>query len=325
MRVVRCTEVGEITDLVVEEVEPPTLRSGSVRLKVEAAGLNYVDALFVQGRYQIKPIPPFTPGSEIAGRITEIADDVESFAVGDRVVASIGLGGFAEEVVISASQATLVPEGLSAPAAATLTQSFCTALYGLQRRASLAQGETVLVLGGGGGVGHAAIQVAVAMGAHVIATASTPAKATQAAAAGATVVLDPSPAHLKDAVRAVAPDGIDVVVDPVGDAATEPALRTLREGGRLLIIGFAGGEIPAIPTNLVLLRNRSLIGVDWGAWGMTHPDAQAALLVEVFAMINDGRLNPPEPTCYPLEQVIDALHDLLGRQVTGKAALVMRG
>ncbi len=325
MRAVRCIEVGSIGDLVLEEVPPPEIRPGSVRVTVEAAGLNYVDALFVQGRYQIKPTPPFVPGSELAGTVTEIADDVGGIAPGDRIVASVGLGAFAEQVVLPASAVTLIPTSLSSPAAATLTQSFCTALYALEQRARLRTGETVLVLGGGGGVGHAAIQVATSLGADVLATASTPEKASHARAAGASVVLDPEPSSLRKRLREAAPAGIDVVVDPVGDAATEPALRSLREGGRLLVIGFAGGEIPSIPTNLILLRNRSVVGVDWGAWGMGHPAEQAALLRTVLAMVTEGRLHPPEPTAYPIEQAAMALEDLLNRRVTGKAALVMEG
>ena len=317
--------MGSIEDLVLEELPPPSIRPGSVRVALEAAGLNYVDALFVEGRYQIKPTPPFVPGSELAGTIVEVADDVESIVVGDRIVASTGLGAFAEQVVLPAAAATLIPAAVSSAAAATLTQSFCTALYALDRRTRLSPGESVLVLGGGGGVGHAAIQVAVSLGADVIATASTPEKAAHARSAGASVVLDPDPSSLRELLRQAAPAGIDVVVDPVGDAATEPSLRSLREGGRLLVIGFAGGEIPAIATNLVLLRNRSLIGVDWGAWGMGHPAEQAALLEEVLTMVDEGRLTPPEPTTYRLDQAALALGDLLGRRVTGKAALVMEG
>ena len=317
--------MGSIEDLVLEELPPPSIRPGSVRVALEAAGLNYVDALFVEGRYQIKPTPPFVPGSELAGTIVEVADDVESIVVGDRIVASTGLGAFAEQVVLPAAAATLIPAAVSSAAAATLTQSFCTALYALDRRTRLSPGETVLVLGGGGGVGHAAIQVAVSLGADVIATATTSEKAAHARSAGASVVLDPDPSSLRERLRQAAPAGIDVVVDPVGDAATEPSLRSLREGGRLLVIGFAGGEIPAIATNLVLLRNRSLIGVDWGAWGMGHPAEQAALLEEVLTMVDEGRLTPPEPTTYRLDQAALALGDLLGRRVTGKAALVMEG
>ena len=323
MKAVRCTVVGSLGDLVVEEMVAPSMRPACVRVAVEAAGLNYVDALFVQGRYQLKPAPPFTPGSELAGTVIEVADDVESISVGERVIASVGLGGFAEQVVLPAEQVTRIPSGLSSTAAATLTQSFCTALFALEHRARVVRGETVLVIGGGGGVGHAAIQVAVALGADVIATASTPQKVAHAQAAGASTVIDPDPEHLKDAIRASAPKGVDIVVDPVGDVATEPALRALREGGRLLIIGFAGGQIPTLATNLILLRNRSVVGVDWGAWGMAHPREQASLLAEILAMVAEGQLRPPEPTLYTLDEASIALEDLLGRRVTGKAALVM--
>lgn len=323
MRAIRCTTVGRLEDLELQEVEPPPLFPGCVRIAVEASGLNYVDALFVEGGYQIRPEPPFTPGTEIAGRVIEVAGDVEAPAVGDRVLASPGLGGFAEQVVVPAAAAARIPGSMTAAAAATLTQSFSTALFALRDRARLRPDERVLVLGGGGGVGHASIQVARALGASVVATASTGHKADHARAAGAEVVLPADPATLREALKAAVPEGLDVVVDPVGDAWSEPSLRSLREGGRLLVVGFAGGEIPRIAANLVLLRNRSLLGVDWGAWSLRNPGAQGDLLAEVLAMAEAGAIAPPEPTTYPLEEAARALADLRGRRVVGKAALIL--
>lgn len=323
MRAVVCSKVGELSDLEVGEVDAPALRPGCVKVAVAFAGLNYVDALFVQGRYQIKPPPPFVPGSEVAGVVVEVAEDVATLAVGDRVVASVGLGGYAAEVVVAASGATVIPDGLSLAAAAGMTQSYSTALYALRDRAHVSAGEVVLVLGAGGGVGVASVQVALALGARVLAVASSDAKKQLALAAGAEVVLEADPATLKDAAREAAGGGVDVVVDPVGDAFTEPALRSLGYLGRLLVIGFAGGEIPSVPVNQVLLRNRSLIGIDWGAWGMQHPDAQAALLGDLMAMVAAGTIAPPEPKAYPLDAAREALGDLLGRRVAGKAVLAI--
>ena len=321
MLAIRCTTVGRLEDLELEQVAAPPLYPGCVRIAVEACGLNYVDALFVEGSYQIKPEPPFTPGSEVAGTIIEVASDVESHKLGDRVLASPGLGGFAEQVVIAARAVATIPDSMSAGAAATLTQSFSTALFALRDRARLQPGERVLVLGGGGGVGHAAIQVARALGAEVVATASTKEKAAHATAAGAGLILNADPAMLRQEIKSQIPEGFDIVVDPIGDAWSEPALRSLREFGRLLVIGFAGGEIPRIASNLVLLRNRAVIGVDWGSWSIQNPVSQVELLAEVLALAEAGTIAPPEPVLYPLADATTALIDLRSRRVVGKAAL----
>ena len=253
---------------------------------VEAAGVNYVDALFVQGRYQIKPPLPFVPGSEIAGTVAAVGEGVTELAVGDRVLAMCGLGGFAEQVAVAAASATAVPPGLDLARAAAFTQSYCTALFALRDRAHLAPGEVVLVLGAGGGVGTAAIDVAQALGAHAIGAASTPAKRAAAVRAGAATAIDVDPGGpdgpLKDRARTLASEvagtertGVDVVVDPVGGDLAEPALRALGDGGRYVVIGFASGHIPALPLNQVLLRNRSVVGVDWarGPWA-TSPSSR---------------------------------------------------
>lgn len=323
MRAVVCRTVGELEDLEVAEVDAPVMRPGCVRVDVAFAGLNYVDALFVQGRYQIKPPPPFIPGNEVAGVVGAVGEGVAELAVGDRVVASVGLGGFAQQVVVPAAGVTVLPDQLGLAAAAGVTQSYSTALYALRDRAGLAAGETVLVLGAGGGVGVASVQVARALGARVIGVASTEAKRELALGAGAELVLDADPASLKDAAREAAGGGVDVVVDPVGDAFTEPALRALGNRGRLLVIGFAGGRIPSLPANQVLLRNRSVLGVDWGAWGMANPEGQAAIMAELMAMVSRGAVSPPEPSTYPLDEAPRALADLLGRRVAGKAVLAV--
>ena len=272
MRAVVCRELGPPSSLVVAEVEPPALRPGGVIIDVEAAGVNYVDALFVQGRYQIKPALPFTPGSEIAGTVSAVGDGVTDVAVGDRVLASCGLGGFAEQVGVAADSVSPVPAVLDAARAAALGQSYCTALFSLRDRAHLQAGETVLVLGAGGGVGLATIDVARALGARTIGAASTDEKRAAARAAGADAVIDTTTESVKDRAREIARElagpgatGVDLVIDPVGGDLAEPALRALGEGGRFVVIGFASGTIPALPANQVLLRNRSVVGVDWGA------------------------------------------------------------
>ncbi len=322
MNAIVCHQPGELEDLVLEEVSDPTVRAGQVEIEVEAAGVNYVDALFVQGRYQIKPNPPFTPGSEVAGVVVAVGEGVTTVQLGDRVLASPGLGGFAERVVVSASSCMTLPETLTSVAAACFTQSYSTALYTYTERVHLQPGERVLVLGGGGGVGLAAIRVGVALGATVYATASTEQKRAAARQAGATAVFDGDPDSLKQAIREVIDGGIDVVIDPVGGPSTEASLRNLRDGGRLAVIGFASGPIPAIPSNLVLLRNRSLVGVDWGIWAMTNGARQQELLRRLLEMVADGQLLVDEPTTYRFSAAAQALSDLVNRNVVGKIALV---
>lgn len=321
MRAVVCREPGPLSDLVVAESEPPPCGPNQIRLRVEAAGVNFVDALFVQGRYQIRPPTPFVPGSEAAGVVTEVGATVEGWALGDRALCNVGLGGFADELVVRPDQAHHVPAGVSAATAAALGQSYCTAWFALHRRAAIRSGEHVLVLGAGGGVGLATIDVAVLAGATVTAVASSPAKRDAATRQGAHHVLDAAD-DLKGRVRELSGGGADIAVDPVGGELSEVALRSLGDGGRLLVIGFASGEIPRLPTNQVLLRNRAVIGVDWGVWAMHHPEPQRELLSEVMAEVDGGRLHPVEPTTYRLDDAAQALADLEGRRVVGKVVLV---
>lgn len=307
MRAAICEELGS---LAVKDTAPIEPGPGQVLVTVEAAGVNYVDALFVQGRYQIKPPLPFVPGSEVAGTLPD----------GTRVLAMCGLGGFASQVAVPAAAAVPLPGKLDAPRAATFTQSYCTALFALRDRAALAAGETVLVLGAGGGVGLAAVQVATALGARVLAVASSEEKRRAALAAGADSAVDA--ADVKAAARAWSDGGVDLVYDPVGGALADPALRALREGGRYAVIGFASGDIPSLPLNQVLLRNRSIVGVDWGAWSMRHPAEQRALLDELLAMVAEDRLDPVAPRTEPLASAPQVLDDLLDRRVVGKVALL---
>jgi NADPH2:quinone reductase len=306
----------------VEERPDPEPGTGEVAVAVEAAGVNFVDGLFVAGQYQIKPSLPFVPGSEVAGHVVAVGPDVGTVAIGDRVLASVGLGGFASRVVVPAAAAVALPEGLDAARAATFTQSYSTGLFALRDRARAAPGETVLVLGAGGGVGLAAIGVARALGCRVLGVASSAEKREAALAAGAEAALDPAAEQLKEAARSWAGGtGLDLVVDPIGGTLAEPSLRALGDGGRYLVIGFASGEIPTVPLNQVLLRNRSVIGIDWGIWAMTHAVEQRALLDNLLDMVGTGRLDPVKPAVYPLEQVAQALDDLLGRRAVGKVAL----
>jgi NADPH2:quinone reductase len=326
MRRVVCEAVGELDQLVVVDGEAPEPRLGQVIVDVAAAGVNFVDGLFVQGRYQIKPPTPFTPGSEIAGTVTALGDGVEGVggvAVGDRVMAQTGLGGYAEQVAVPAASLVPLPEGLSFGQAATLVQSYATMLFAFTRRTRVAPGETVLVLGAGGGIGLAAIDVARALGLRALAAASSADKLARAADMGAEAGIDTTGDDVKARARELSgTGGVDVVVDPVGGDLAEPALRALRVGGRYLVLGFAAGDIPRLPANQVLLNNRTVVGVDWGAWTMQHPDEHRALLDELLGMVGDGRLHPVEPTAYPLAEASRALIDLAERKVSGKVVLV---
>ncbi len=285
--------------------------------------MNYVDALFVAGQYQIKPAVPFVPGTECAGTVSAVGDSVDGLRVGQRVLVSAGLGGFATKVAAAASAVTVVPDVLDAPRAATFTQSYSTCLYALRDRAQVQPGEAVLVLGAGGGVGLAAIGVARALGCRVAGVASTEEKRTTALRAGAEAVIDPAAEPVKEAARSWAGGtGVDVVIDPVGGTLAEPSLRALGDRGRYCVIGFAAGDIPSIPLNQVLLRNRTVVGIDWGIWAMQHADEQRGLLHDLLAMVAGGHIDPVAPNEYPLDEVARALDDLLGRRVIGKIALI---
>lgn len=324
MRAAVCSELGPAENLIVSEAPDRPPRSGQVRIEVRAAGVNFVDALFVEGLYQIKPPLPFVPGSELAGVIAEVGPDTDDAPqVGTRVLASVGLGAFAESVVTGAGSVVEIPEGLSDGQAATLVQSYATMAFALRHRTTLSSGEWVVVLGASGGVGMAAIDVAHQSGARVVAVASSDERLQRCAAQGAEATINSSGTDdLKLAIREATGGGADVIIDPVGGAATDAALRALGNFGRLVIIGFAAGDIPKLPANQVLLRNRTVVGVDRGAWAMTNPAENQKLVTEVLADAASGRLSPQEPTEYPLADVGRALADLKERRLVGKAVLV---
>ena len=329
MRAILCREYGPIDQLVLDDVAPPELRPGTVRVRVKAAGVNYVDTLIVQGRYQLKTPTPFIPGWECVGEVLEVAPDVARdaphLAIGERVLVAAGSGAYAEEVVAPAHAVTIVPDGISDGVAATFVQSYMTAMFALHNRARAQRGQSLLVIGAGGGVGLAAVDVGASMGLRVFAVASSEEKRRLALDKGAEVAFDVAGDDIKSAVRELAAAegkaGVDLVYDPVGGDLAETWLRTLGEGGQFLVIGFVGG-IPSLPLNQVLLRNRSVIGVEWGSWAMRHRSANDVLQSEVMTMIADGRLSPVEPTAYPLERTVDALRDLAERRAAGKLVVV---
>jgi NADPH2:quinone reductase len=322
MRTVVCPELGPLDNLVLEDREPPVAGEGQVVVQVRAAGVNYVDGLMCQGRYQIKPATPFVPGSELAGEVVSIGTGVNGVAPGQRVVVFTGLGAFAEQVVVPALSVLPMPDGLTYAQAAALIQSYGTALFALTRRTSVAEGETVLVLGAGGGVGLAVVDVARALGARVIAAASTSDKLEAARAMGAQSTIAYEDQDLKVRARELSDGGVDVVVDPVGGAHSEPALRALRPFGRFCVIGFAAGPIPTIPLNQVLLNNRTVIGVDWGGWMFRDPGGNQQVLAHLADLVGRGRLHPTAPTEFPLSDAARVMSDLIDRLLVGKAVLV---
>jgi NADPH2:quinone reductase len=293
-----------------------------VVIDVAAAGVNFVDGLICQGRYQLKPPTPFVPGSEVAGTIRSLGPGVTGWSVGDRVLVFCGLGGFATQVVVPALSLVAVPDVIDLGQAAALIQSYCTMLFTLTRRTTVAPGEWVLVLGAGGGIGLAAVDVAAALGARVIAAASTADKRGAALAMGAEATIDYETEDVKTRARELSGGGVDLVVDPVGGRHAEPALRATRHLGRFCVIGFASGPIPSIPANQVLLNNRTVVGVDWGGWTFKDPVGNRELTDELMTMVAEGRLHPTEPATRPLDEAAGVMAALIDRTVTGKVVLV---
>jgi len=322
VRAVVCQQLGPLDDLVIEDRQPLAPGPDEVVIDVRAAGVNYVDGLICQGRYQIKPPTPFVPGSEIAGEVAAVGGAVNGVSPGDRVIAMTGFGGFAEQAAVPAASVIALPANLEFGQAAALIQSYSTALFTLTRRTSVAPDEWVLVLGAGGGIGLACIDVAVALGAHVIAAASSPDKLEAAEQMGAEATIAYEDEDLKTRARELAGGGVDVVVDSVGGRHSEPALRATRWSGRFCVVGFASGTIPSLPLNQVLLNNRTVVGVDWGAWTFRNQDGHQAMLSELMEMVGDGRLHPPVPAERPLVEAGKAMEDLIERRVTGKVVLV---
>jgi NADPH2:quinone reductase len=321
MRRVVCRTFAPVEQLQIEDVPDPQPRPGEVVIAVRAAGVNFVDALLAQGLYQIKPPLPFVPGAEVAGEVVELGPGVEGIALGERVVVSCGLGGFVERIAVPAVMARRLPAALSFAQGGALVQSYATAWFALTRRVTVRRGDWVLVLGAGGGIGLASVDVARHLGARVLAAASSTEKLAAAAALGAEAGVNYEREDLKARARELSGGGVHIVVDPVGGPYADPALRALRAFGQYLVVGFAAGTIPSLRANLVLLTNRSVIGVDWGAWGLQHADENRALIDEVLALAGSGALHPTEPTTYPLADAALALAALQGRRLAGKVVL----
>lgn len=323
MRALVCSSLDGFDGVAVGELPEPELRPGCVRIGVRAAGVNFPDLLIIQGLYQDRPDLPFAPGAEVAGEVLEVAGDVDGIDVGDRVYAAVSHGGYAEQVVVDSSQVFDVPDGMPDEGAATLPVAYGTGYHALVDRGAVSDGDTLLVLGAAGGVGLAATQIGAALGARVIAAVSSADKAQAVTAAGATEVIRYDQQDLRAGMRELAPDGADVVFDPVGGDATEAALRSTAWGGRLLVIGFASGDIPAIPANLPLLKGSAIVGVFWGRFARTDPARNRHNFETLGSWWSDGRIAPHVSRTFDLDRAVDALRLLGSRGAVGKLVVVL--
>jgi NADPH2:quinone reductase len=322
MRAVRCHELTGPEGLRVDELPEPVPEPGQVLVDMKAAGVNFPDVLMVQGKYQFQPPLPFVPGGELAGVVRAIGDGVTTVAVGDRVCATMVAGAFAERVCCPEAAITKLPAGISFEVGAAVLVAYATTMYALVDRGRLARGQTLLVLGAAGGVGLAAVQIGKALGARVLAAASSPEKLALCREHGADETIDYAQEDLKARVKALAPGGVDVVYDPVGGEHTEAAVRSLGWDGRLLVVGFTAGTIPKIPTNLLLLKSASITGVFWGAFTMRDPSRNREHVARVLALVENGSIRPHIDAALPLVRAGEALSRLARREARGKLVLV---
>jgi NADPH:quinone reductase len=323
MKAVLCKEYGPPESLVIEDIASPTAGRGQVVVSVKACGVNFPDTLIIQGKYQFKPAMPFSPGSEVSGIVKEVGEGVDTVRVGDHVIAFTGWGGFAEEVVTEASKLITLPGDIDFVTAAAFTLVYGTAHHALKDRAQIKAGETLLVLGAAGGVGLASVELGKVMGARVIAAASSAEKLAVCKQHGADELINYTTEDLRERIKALTGgNGVDVIIDPLGGAYSEPALRSIAWKGRFLVIGFAAGDIPRIPLNLTLLKGCSIVGVFWGSFSEREPEHNQENLHELLSWLAQGKLKPHISKTYPLEGAAQALNDVLNRKVKGKAVLL---
>ena len=324
MKALVCNELGPTDNLTLEERPTPVPGKGEILVDVKAAGVNFPDVLTVQGKYQFKPELPFVPGVEVAGIVAGVGEGVTSRKVGDRVISTLPIGGFSEQCIGSEHGSFSMGETMSFEQAAGFAITYGTSYYALKQQAKIRPGETLLVLGAAGGVGIATIQIAKAMGATVIAAASTEDKLDFACEAGADLRINYSEENLKEQVKALTGGkGVDVIYDPVGGDFSEQAFRAIAWDGRFLVIGFASGPIPAIPLNLMLLKGASLVGVFWGAWAARFPLESQNNFDELIKMIDSRQFSPLVTEVYPLDQYKAAFASISERRAKGKVILSM--
>lgn len=321
MKALLCEALGPAETLVIRDLPEPEPGPGEIAIRVTAAALNFFDTLVIQGRYQVKPPLPFSPSAECAGLVSALGEGVTGWQVGERVAAWLGHGAAREVVVVPSEAAVRIPDRLDDRQAAGLFVTYGTAMHALIQRGSVKPGETLAVLGAAGGAGLAAVEIGALLGARVIACASSPEKLALARTHGAQEGLDYAADDLRAGLRRLAPDGLDLLYDTVGGALAEPALRAMGWGGRYLVIGFAGGEIPKIPLNLLLLKGCDLRGVFWGEFVRRDPAGHRGNMERLLAWAAAGRIRAHVHAAFPLERAAEALALIAGRKVQGKVVL----
>jgi NADPH2:quinone reductase len=322
MKAILCTHFGTPDELELVEIPQPAAGPGEAVVRVKAAALNFFDTLIIAGKYHNKPAFPFSPAAEFAGIVESVGAGVTEIVPGDHVIGCTGWGAARESVAVAARQVVKLPAKLDFERAAGLTVTYATALHALRQRADLKPGETLAVLGASGGTGLAAVEIGKIMGARVIACASSDEKLAFARSHGADETVNYASEDLRSALKRLGGErGIDVVYDPVGGRYAEPAVRSLAWEGRYLVIGFAAGEIPKLPLNLVLLKSCDIRGVLWGAWAMREPQAQRALMSDIVRWWAEGKLSAHVHAVYPLAEIAKALKAIADRNVMGKIVL----
>ena len=319
MKAVLCESFGPAENLILADIEAPDLLPGHVIVEIRACALNFPDVLMIEGKYQSLPPFPFTPGGEFAGVVSEVSDDVQNWQVGDEVFGACGHGAMAEHICVSAKSLRAKPQSMGFAQASGISTTYGTSYYALKQRANLQAGETLLVLGAAGGVGLAAVELGKAMGARVIAAASSPEKLQIAQQAGADDLIDYSDGELKEKVKALTEGkGANVIYDPVGGPMFDQCMRCINWGGRVLIVGFVGGDIPKVPTNLILLKSCQVVGVFYGAFSGRFPAENQQNFVEIIDMFNSGNLKALVGGEYALDDYVNALNCLSQRRAVGK-------
>ncbi|WP_027502446.1 NADPH:quinone oxidoreductase family protein [Rhodococcus sp. UNC363MFTsu5.1] len=321
MKAQLCEALGEPAGLRYTDIDDSAPGPGEVLIEVHAAGVNFPDGLIVAGTYQTKPPLPFVPGSEAAGIVRAVGTDVTEFEVGARVLAFCGMGGYAELVAVPATMVFPIPDSMSYVDAAGFAVTYGTSYHGLVDKADLARGETLLVLGASGGVGLTAVEIGKALGARVIAAASSPDKLALCSDHGADELIEYTTGDLKAGIAELAPSGVDVVYDPVGGDHAQTAVRALAWRGRYLTIGYASGTIPKVGMNRLLVSGGALLGVLWGAWAKRNPERNAENMNQLFDWYDRGLLSPHVSETYPLSEAPAALDVVMGRQALGKVVL----
>jgi NADPH2:quinone reductase len=322
MKAVLCKSFGRAEDLSLEDIDEPNIKPGHVIVAVHASAVNFPDVLMIEGKYQSRPDFPFSPGGEFSGIVTEVAEDVAGWNVGDEVFGSLGHGCFAEKILVNARALRAKPASMSFAVAAGISTTYGTSYYALKQRANLQPGETLLVLGAAGGVGLAAVELGKAMGARVIAAASSDEKLAVAKAAGADELINYSDGQLKDKVKALTDNrGADVIYDPVGGELFDQCMRCVAWYGRVLIVGFVGGDIPRVPTNLILLKSCQVVGVFYGAFSGLFPQDNQQNFEEIMAMFEQGQIDPLIGAEFALSDYAAALNCLAERKAVGKVVV----